>query len=61
MDISPPPGWGQPALWRVGGFTFDLISATVVTGPQTLLNITGIGMISGNGFEDTTATWWLGP
>ena len=56
MDIPPPPG-GQPALWSVGGFTFDLTSATVVTQTATFLNIRGVGTVSGNGFEDTTARW----
>ena len=52
----PPPG-GQPALWSVGGFTFDLTSATVVTQNAMFLNIRGVGTVSGNGFEDTTAHW----
>ena len=52
----PPPG-GQPALWSVGGFTFDLTSATVITQNATFLNISGVGTVSGNGFEDTTARW----
>jgi hypothetical protein len=52
----PPPG-GQPALWSVGGFTFDLTSATVITQNATFLNISGVGTVSGNGFEDTTAGW----
>jgi hypothetical protein len=52
----PPPG-GQPALWSVGGFTFDLTSATVVTQNAMFLNIRGVGTVSGNGFEDTTAKW----
>ena len=54
----PPPG-GQPALWSVGGFTFDLTSATVITQNATFLNISGVGTVSGNGFEDTPATWAL--
>ena len=52
----PPPG-GQPALWSVGGFTFDLTSATVVTRTAEFLNITGVGTVSGNGFEATMARW----
>jgi len=54
--LLPPPG-GQPALWSVGGFTFDLTSATVVMQNATFLNIKGVGTVSGNGFEDTTARW----
>jgi hypothetical protein len=52
----PPPG-GQPALWSVGGFTFNLLSSTVVTQSATFLNIKGTGTITGNGFEDTTTAW----
>ena len=52
----PPPG-GQPALWTVGGFTFNLLSATVVHQSATFLNIHGIGTITGNGFETTSARW----
>jgi hypothetical protein len=52
----PPPG-GQPGLWTVGGFTFDLTSATVVTQTGTFLNIRGVGTVSGNGFEATNARW----
>jgi VPDSG-CTERM motif len=52
----PPPG-GQPALWSVGGFTFNLLSSTVITRTATFLNIEGIGTITGNGFDDTTAKW----
>ena len=47
------PSTATPGLWSVGGFTFDLISATVVTQTATFLNITGTGTVSGNGFEDT--------
>ena len=52
----PSPG-GQPALWSVGGFTFNLTSATVVTQNAMFLNISGIGTVSGNGFEETVARW----
>ena len=46
-----------PNLWSVGGYTFDLLSATVVTQTAMFLNIEGTGIVSGNGFEDTVATW----
>ena len=52
----PPPG-GQPGLWTVDGFTFDLTSATVVMQNGTFLNIRGVGTVSGNGFENTIARW----
>jgi VPDSG-CTERM motif len=51
------PSTPTPALWSVGGFTFDLLSSTIVTQTATFLNITGIGTVSGNGFIPTTMTW----
>ena len=54
--FTPPPG-GQPALWSVGGFTFNLLSSTVITQNGTFLNIKGMGTITGNGFEDTPTRW----
>jgi hypothetical protein len=44
-------------LWSVGGFTFDLLSSTIVTQNAAFLNITGTGIISGNGFDPTVGTW----
>ena len=51
------PSTFTPALWHVGGFTFSLDSATVLSQTANFLNITGTGTISGNGFKDTAATW----
>jgi hypothetical protein len=51
------PSTATPGLWSVGGFTFDLLSSTVVAQTATFLNITGTGFISGNGFTSTAATW----
>jgi hypothetical protein len=51
------PSTNTPGLWSVGGFTFDLMSATVVDQTATFLNITGTGIITAAGFEDTAATW----
>jgi hypothetical protein len=51
------PSTATPGLWSVGGFTFDLTSATVVTQNATFLNVTGVGTVSGNGFTATAATW----
>ena len=44
-------------LWSVGGFTFDLVTATVVSQSNTFLNVLGTGIVSGNGFDPTQATW----
>ena len=51
------PSTPTPGLWSVGGFTFDLLSATIITQTSTFLNIMGTGIVSGNGFDATTATW----
>jgi hypothetical protein len=39
------------------GFTFNLMSATVVDQTATFLNITGTGIIMADGFDDTPMTW----
>ena len=46
-----------PGLWSVGGFTFDLTNGVVVLQTATFLNITGRGIVSGNGFDPTPAHW----
>lgn len=51
------PSTVTPGLWSVGGFTFNLLSATVVTQTATFLNISGTGIVSGNGFSPTEANW----
>ena len=51
------PSMATPGLWSVDGFTFDLTSSTVVTQNATFLNITGVGTVSGNGFDPTPARW----
>ena len=54
------PSTFTPGLWSVlgfgpqgQGFTFDLMSATVVDQTATFLNITGTGIIRADGFDDT--------
>jgi hypothetical protein len=51
------PSTPTTALWSVGGFTFDLLSASIVSQSATFLNVLGTGIISGNGFNPTSATW----
>lgn len=41
----------------IGGWQLDLTSLTVVDRTATMLNLTGSGVLSGNGFEATNATW----
>src|SRR5437016_13707057 len=50
---SPP----TPGLWSVGGFSYDLLSSTVVTQNAGTLVITGTGIVSGNGFDPTAMDW----
>jgi len=52
-------GSGVPALWTVGGFTFDLIASHIVSqiGDGFLL-VAGTGMITGPaGFDPTRGNW----
>ncbi len=51
------PSTATPALWKVGGFTFDLSSASVATQNANFLNVTGLGTVSGNGFDATPGVW----
>ena len=51
------PSVPVPALWSVAGFTFDLLSSTVVTHTSGFLSIEGAGIVSGNGFDPTAMTW----
>ncbi len=51
------PSTPTPGLWSVGGFTYDLTSATVELQNADFLIITGTGIISGNGFDATPGMW----
>jgi hypothetical protein len=51
------PSTPTPGLWSVAGFTFDLLSSSIVTQTSSFLNITGTGIITGNGFDPTAGTW----
>jgi hypothetical protein len=51
------PSTATPSLWQVGGFNFDLTSASIVTQNANFLNITGFGTVSGNGFDATPGIW----
>src|SRR5437868_4237656 len=42
---TPAPGPATPALWMIGGFTFDLASSMVVSQSSTFLDVTGTGTI----------------
>jgi len=51
------PSMATPGLWSVAGFTFDLLSSTVVVQNAFALVITGNGIVSGNGFTPTAMQW----
>ena len=51
------PSTPVPALWSVAGFTFDLLSSTVIMHTNSVLAIEGTGVVSGNGFTPTQMTW----
>ena len=51
------PSTPSPMLWSVAGFTFDLQSTTIITQSVNGILITGIGTISGNGFDPTQGEW----
>jgi hypothetical protein len=51
------PSTATIPLWSVGGFTFDLMSSTIVHQDNFFLNITGVGTLSAAGFTTTPGTW----
>jgi VPDSG-CTERM motif len=51
------PSTPTASLWSVGGFTFDLLSSTIVTQNASTLVIEGSGIVSGNGFDPTAMDW----
>lgn len=51
------PSTAVPALWKVGGFTFDLTTSAVTMQTATFLNVTGVGTITGNSFDPTPGLW----
>jgi len=63
VSVTAPWGFDPSApmnsLWSVGGFTFDLLTSTIVTQSGGLLVLSGTGMMSnaGSGFEATFGTW----
>ena len=53
------PSTPTSGLWSVGGFTFDLLSSTIVTQNANFLTIMGTGIVSGNGFDPASMEWSL--
>ena len=60
-DMAQPwifiPSTPTPALWTVAGFTFDLLVSTIMTQDASELDISGQGIVSGNGFDATAMNW----
>jgi hypothetical protein len=46
-------------LWAVGGFSFDLLSATINHQSGAFIAVTGTGVVSGNGYSPTQASWFF--
>ena len=51
------PSTPTPGLWSVGGFTFDLATSMVVLQNSDFLVVSGMGTITGNGFDATEGVW----
>jgi len=51
------PSTPTPGLWSVGGFSYDLLTSTIVIQNAGTLFITGTGIVSGNGFDPTSMDW----
>ncbi len=53
------PSTPTPNFWSVGTFTFDLLTATVVSQGGGFLNISGTGIVSSTNpaFDPTPGTW----
>ena len=63
-DMAQPwifnPSTPTPHLWSVAGFTFNLMSSTIMTQNAHELDIEGSGIVSGNGFDATNMDWAFG-
>lgn len=44
-------------FWKVDGFTFDLTSSSISNQGSGSVSVTGVGTISGNGFDPTPGTF----
>jgi hypothetical protein len=49
-------------FWAVGGFTFNLLSSSIVSqggtaGVNGFVVVSGVGVVSGNSFDPTAMTW----
>ena len=51
------PSTAMPGLWSVGGFTFDLMTSTIVNQGGGSLTLSGSGVVSSIGFDATVGAW----
>jgi len=60
-SVTMTAGWvfgsSLPALWSVGGFTFNLTASTKVVNQSGFLVVKGTGTIVGHDFTPTPGTW----
>lgn len=46
-------------LWSIGGFSFDLLSVTILEQSASTLILQGTGAVYGNGFDSSDGSWVL--
>ena len=51
------PSTPTPGLWSVGGYTFDLLTSTIVSQSSTFLNVSGTGTVTGPGGKTFSGSW----
>jgi len=67
VNVFTPPGTGGsaslasfaavPGFFTVGGWTLDLSTLSIVDQTVGVLNLSGTGVLSGNGFDATNVDW----
>jgi|GEM_PF-3393332 len=57
FSIDPFNRGGVDPLLQVGGFEFALNTLYIQTQNDSFLNLSGYGVVSGNGFDDTSGYW----
>ncbi|MGD8933168.1 MAG: VPLPA-CTERM sorting domain-containing protein [Gammaproteobacteria bacterium] len=55
--ISINPSAAQANVFVIGGWQFDLSTLAITDQTTILLTMEGTGVLSGNGFDSTAATW----
>lgn len=55
--FAPAPGSQVSPLWSVGGFTFSIISDTIIQQSGGFLTVSGIGTMANANYLTTTYAW----